>query len=869
MAKRASTLDTYDRKRDFTRSPEPRGGKASASSKALSFVVQKHHARQLHYDFRLELDGRLLSWAVPKGPCLDPKVKRMAVEVEDHPLTYGGFEGTIPPGNYGAGTVIVWDNGTWLPVGDPHEGLAKGDLKFDLQGHKLHGRWVLVRIRGRDGEGANGKQPWLLIKERDGQARPLDDYDVLVAEPGSVLATPRAKAGKTTSAPAAPAAAATPSEADPPVLEPPRAALPAKLSPQLATLAAGPPPTPGDWLYELKYDGYRLLCRIDGRSVKCFTRNGHDWTDKLPQLAKALRTLSLKSGWIDGEIVVEDEDGAPDFQALQNAFDSGSTANIVYWIFDVPFLDGRDLRGLPFEQRSVLLPGLLGADSPPMLRVSEAFDADPRDMLVAATRLGFEGIVGKRRDAHYVSTRSPHWIKLKGGSRQEFVVGGYTRPQGGRTDFGALLLGVHDDAGQLRYCGSVGTGFDQARLADVRERLDKLASPKSPFADPLPGTVKVKQFAKPSLVAEIAFAGWTRDSHLRHPVFQGLRDDKPARQVRRERATELAAAPAPLPAQKAGASQAARTAPPSIRITNADRVIDSASGSTKGALVDYYARVAPLILPHLKGRPVSLVRAPDGVGGELFFQKHAQGRELPHVTQLDRALDPGHPSLLQIDQAEALLSVAQMNTIELHTWNATSRAIDRPDRFCLDLDPGEGLGWPRVIEAAQLVHALLDELGLAAFLKTSGGKGLHVVVPVRRHYDWDAVKGFSQAIVQHLAQHLPDRFVAISGPRNRVGKIFVDYLRNGFGATTVSAWSVRARPGLGVSVPVDWSELSSLESGAHWTLADVDARRSVGNGPWTEMEKSRNGLASAMRKLGYVPPAPTAKDKAEAKAKAN
>jgi len=855
MARQPSTLETYDRKRDFARSPEPRGGKAApASSGSLSFVVQKHDASHLHYDFRLELDGRLLSWAVPKGPCLDPKVKRMAVEVEDHPLSYGGFEGVIPAGNYGAGTVIVWDNGTWQPIGDPHAGLAKGDLKFDLHGHKLHGRWVLVRIRGRDRESAKGKQPWLLIKERDGEARPLDEFDVLVAQPGSVLASPGEPAGRRAKRPAAAAgSAARPDAAAPP--DPPRAALPAKLAPQLATLASGPPAAEDDWLYELKYDGYRLLTRIDGRSVRCFTRNGHDWTDRMPQLVEALRTLNVRSGWIDGEIVVEDDNGAPDFQSLQNAFDSGATARIVYWIFDVPFLDGRDLRGMPFEQRSVLLPGLLGTDSPPQLRVSEAFDAAPRDLLAAAMRLGFEGIVGKRRDSHYVSARSPNWMKLKGGARQEFVIGGYTRPQGGRTDFGSLLLGVHDDEGRLQYCGNVGTGFDQQRLADIRARMDKLASRSSPFATPVPNTVKVQQFVRPELVAEVAFSGWTRDGHLRHPVFNGLRDDKPAREVRRERAADAEAGGKTGAARKSGAAAAkAGGSAKAIRVTHAERVIDSASGSTKGALVDYYGRVAPLMLPHLAGRPVSLVRAPEGVGGELFFQKHAQGRELPHVTLLDPALDPGHPGLLQIDRAEALLSVAQMNTIELHTWNATSRAIDRPDRMLFDLDPGEGVQWARVREGAQLVQALLAELGLVAFVKTSGGKGLHVVVPLRRHYGWDAVKGFSQAVVQHLAQHLPDRFVAVSGPRNRVGKIFVDYLRNGFGATTVAAWSVRARPGLGVSVPLDWSELGTLEAGDQWTLANVDARRGVGNAPWDAMAGTRNGLSTAMRRIGYVPP---------------
>ena len=832
MEKTREALAHYHRKRNFDKTPEPSEG-GEQGTQALSFVVQKHHASRLHYDFRLELDGTLKSWAVPKGPCLDPSVKRMAVEVEDHPLSYAGFEGTIPAGNYGAGRVVVWDRGTWEPVGDPHQGLAKGDLKFNLHGHKLRGRWVLVRMKGKEGE---KKSPWLLIKERDGEVRPVDEYDVLEAMPDSVLGLKEPTGRKP----------AKPAEIKPP----PKAALPASLSPQLATLVEAPPAHSDDWLYELKFDGYRLLARIEGKEVRCFTRNGHDWSDKLPHLVKALRTLDVRSAWIDGEIVVEGERGAPDFQALQNAFERSATGRIVYWMFDVPYLDGHDLRETPFEQRTVLLRGLLGEKTPPQLRVSEAFDAAPRDLLAAAARLGFEGIVGKKRDAGYVSRRSPNWIKLKNGLRQEFVIGGYTAPAGSRNGFGSLLLGVHDGSGKLQYSGNVGTGFDEARLSDLKKQLDALAAPSSPFAQAVPTTVKVAQWVKPRLVAEVAFGEWTRDGRIRHSVFQGLRADKPASQIEREK-------PAAVPKAAAKAAPAAPAAA-RVRVTHAERVIDKASGTTKGELVAYYQRIAPLMLPHLKGRPVSLLRAPEGLAGELFFQKHAQRREIPGLTLLDPELDRDHEPLLQIDTDAALVSAAQMNTVELHTWNATSNAIAKPERVCFDLDPGEGVPWPRVQEAALLVQALLDELGLASFLKTSGGKGLHVVVPLKRHYGWDAVKDFSQAVVVHLAQTIPDRFVAKSGPKNRIGKIFVDYLRNGFGATTVAAWSVRARPGLGVSVPVEWDELPALKSGAHWTLPTIEERIAIGNDPWAEMDKRRSGLAAAMRKLGFKPANPSA-----------
>ncbi|WP_432729277.1 DNA ligase D [Variovorax sp. W6] len=841
-------LARYHGKRDFSRTPEPKtGGRRGRGT--LGFVIQKHHASHLHYDFRLELDGTLKSWAVPKGPCLDPGVKRMAVHVEDHPISYADFEGTIPPKQYGAGTVIVWDRGDWLPDGDARKALAAGKLKFELRGEKLHGHWTLVRMHGK---GDESHEPWLLIKERDGEARALDDYDVVDEEPASVITglgvdevgqAPRKKQAK-----AAPAKKTT-------VKKEKKAALPATFEPELATLASSPPSSPGDWLYELKFDGYRLLARIDGKGkVRCFTRNGHDWSAKLPALVEALSGLPAGPAWLDGEITVDGPNGAPDFQALQNAFDRGATASIVYWLFDAPFLDGEDLRDLPVEERRARLAALLAGRPPsPQLRLSDAFDASPRELLAASARIGFEGIVAKRKGSPYVSRRSPDWIKLKNQQRQEFVIGGYTAPKGTRAGFGALLLGVYDEAGgRLRYCGNVGTGFDANRLADIKAKLDKLTVDDCPF-EPAPRGVRA-QWVKPSLVAEIAFGEWTREHRVRQAVFQGLRGDKPAREIRRERpqrAREIEAMATKSPPARSGTKERSRSM--SLKISHAERVIDKHSGITKGELAAYYDSVAKLMLPHLRGRPVSLVRAPDGVGGELFFQKHLQAREIPGVNQLDPALDPGHEPLLQIDSKEGLLGAAQMNVIELHTWNATSDDIGRPDRMTFDLDPGEGVDWPQVQEAAMLVRTLLDELDLPAFLKTSGGKGLHVVVPVRRQYDWDTVKGFSQAVVAHLAQTIPARFVAKSGPRNRVGKVFVDYLRNGFGATTVSAWSARSRPGLGVSVPLAWDELPALAGPAQWTVANAAGRFETGNKPWAGMERRRKSLAAAMKLLGYEP----------------
>jgi bifunctional non-homologous end joining protein LigD len=594
-------------------------------------------------------------------------------------------------------------------------------------------------------------------------------------------------------------------------------------------LAASPPSSPGDWLYELKFDGYRLLARIDKGKVRCFTRNGHDWTDKLPALAKALAKLPTDSAWLDGEITVEGENGAPDFQALQNAFDRGATSSIVYWLFDAPFLDGQDLRDEPVEERRAQLARLLGKRPPAPLRLSEAFDASPRDLLASSARIGFEGIVGKRKGSPYVSRRSPDWIKLKNQQRQEFVIGGYTAPKGSRAGFGALLLGVHDDKGRLRYCGNVGTGFNADRLADIKARLDKLATDDCPFK-PVPDGANAKaQWVKPTLVAEVSFGEWTREDRVRHSVFQGLRADKPARSIVRERRRHPSIARRKRPRRPRRRKE--RRKPMALKITHADRVIDEKSGITKGELAAYYDAVGTLMLPHLRGRPVSLVRAPDGVGGELFFQKHCRTARYPASPAGPRARSGPRAAAADRQQDRAHRRRADERHRAAHLERHLAR--HRPARpHDLRPRPRRRRGWPQIQEAALLVRTLLDELGLPSFLKTSGGKGLHVVVPIRRQYGWDEVKGFSQAVVQHLAKTIPERFVAKSGPRNRVGKVFVDYLRNGFGATTVSAWSARSRPGLGVSVPVAWDELPALKSAAQWTVANVAERFATGNKPW-------------------------------------
>ncbi len=919
----ADKLETYRNKRHFNETPEPSGAerarraKSRASSPdagpALSYLIQEHHARRLHYDFRLELDGTLKSWAVPKGPCLDPSVKRLAVHVEDHPLEYGTFEGEIPPGNYGAGTVIVWDRGTWEPAGgveQARKAYAAGKLKFILHGAKLHGGWALVRSGMR---GSGDKEQWLLIKERDDEVRPESEYDVIAAQPGSALAgdaaaskesaRPSAKRGGkrpvkedkreangtrartagsgSTAAKAGTGQIAVPAKAphageahsghpdivatrttqslrelavSPAIKGAVKARLPESLKPQLATLVEDVPPGE-DWSYEIKFDGYRTLARIDRsdtKKVRIFTRSGLDWTAKFKRQAQAFAALDVDTAWIDGEAVVLDERGVPSFQALQNAFDANRPQDIVIFAFDLPYLNGYDLRDIPLVQRRALLRALLEGFDDDTVRFSEDFALDANDLLHSACEMALEGIVGKRRDSLYRSTRSGAWIKLRCRRRQEFVIGGYSEPAGSRTGFGALLLGVYDARGKLHYAGRVGTGFDAAMLRSVKKELDALESTRSPFAEPPSERSRTKvHWVRPERVAECNFSEWTSERIVRQASFISLRRDKPARDIVQEAprgktsktADDVEATDTPKRSQdrlKEGDTVAG------VRISHPDRMIDKSIGFTKSDLVRYFERIAPWLLPHVKGRPVALVRAPDGIDGERFFQKHSNRLSIPNVTQHE-GLDPGHPSLITLDSVGALIGAGQMGTIELHTWNAVAASIEKPDRIVFDLDPDPALGWDRMIEAAQLTRELLAELGLQSWCKTSGGKGLHVVVPLARHAGWDHVKAFAQAAAQHMAATLPDRFSAKMGAQNRRGRIFVDYLRNNRGSSTVAAFSPRARAGMGVSVTLSWDELADTTGGAQWTVENVHERlEALHADPWADYAGTKQRITRGM-----------------------
>lgn len=816
----AKPLQEYQRKRDFNATPEPAGKRARPrSAHALQYCIQKHDASHLHYDFRLELDGTLKSWAIPKGPSLDPKVRRLAVHVEDHPLDYANFEGRIPEGHYGAGDVIVWDRGVWEPEGDPREAYAKGKLRFRLQGEKLSGVWNLFRTHL-----AGKKEQWMLVKSHDGQARSETDYKIVEALPDSVLS-------ERTLPPRSPGKATTVRHKRKTAPK----ALPDALQPQLATLVASPPS--GDWRYEVKFDGYRILARIDGDDIRLFTRNGHDWSAKMPRQVEALKALGLDSAWLDGEMVVVDDNGVADFQALQNAFDTEHDERITYYLFDLPWLGGEDLRALPLQQRRATLARLLEGHASQVIRYSADFKEPVASLLDSACRLELEGLIGKRADSPYVGRRSSDWVKLKCKQRQEFVIVGYTDPKGSRSGFGALLLALHDHgSGPLRYAGKVGTGFSAATLDSIHARLKPLQTDKSPLPKPPTGAeARGVHWLKPQLLAEVAYAQMTREGIVRHSVFHGLRDDKPATAIDLERA---------MPTKRAVQTEPENLG--TLRLTHPDRVVDATTGATKREVAQYYAQVADWLLPQLKDRPVALVRAPDGLDGELFFQKNAGQLNIPNVLSYNKA-QAGQAAMV-LNRADSLMDAVQMNTLELHTWNATTKDFDKPDRFVLDLDPDPALPWKAMLEATQLTLTLLDELGLKVFLKTSGGKGMHLVVPLTRRAGWDEVKDFSHALVNHMAGLFPDRLSAVSGPKNRVGRIFIDYLRNGKGATTAAAYSLRAREGLPVSVPIWREELNQLKGANQWNIGNLHTRLSQVEDPWAEMGKTRQSITLRMRK---------------------
>jgi bifunctional non-homologous end joining protein LigD len=820
-------LETYRRKRNFAATPEPKGAAPAAESDI--FVVQKHDATRLHYDFRLALDGVLKSWAVTRGPSLDPAEKRLAVAVEDHPLEYADFEGTIAKGEYGGGAVIVWDNGTWTPIGDPHKGLKKGHLEFALRGGKLNGRWHLVRMHGKPGE---KRENWLLIKGDDEFARPGEDADVLESQPQSVK-TGRtidelegeapgwsSRTGKIEKPNGAARRAQKPARKGPApgaIEGAAKGPLPGFVEPMLASLAKSPPA--GDrWLHEIKFDGYRIQARIDKGAVTLLTRRGLDWTKKFGEaVAEALRNLPVRTALIDGEMVVENESGVSQFSLLQADLSDGRLDRFVYYAFDCLHLDGYDLREVALARRKALLSTLIGEGRGPV-RYSSHFDEDGGLVLERACALGLEGVISKARQSAYASGRGKSWVKSKCSAQQEFVIAGFVPSTTGRKAIGSLALGVYE-RGALRYVGRVGTGFTSGVAEALFAKLEGMRVRSSPFAKPLTAAeARQVRYVRPEFIAAIDFRGWTGDGLLRQASFQGLRDDKPAREIVRE--TTMATNPAP---------ERPKT---SVTLTHPDRVYWPEAGVTKEGLADYYAEAWPFMAPLVVGRALALVRCPDGIGGQTFFQKHAW-KGLNRAIVLVR--DPAEPEpLISIRDFDGLMALVQSAALEIHPWGSTISNWERPDMIVMDLDPGEDVPWTSVIAAAAEVRDRLKAAGLASFVKTSGGKGLHVVSPVKPKAEWPAVKAFTKGIADSMAADSPDRFVSTIPKARRHGRILIDYLRNQRGMTAVAAYSTRARPGAAVSMPLAWEELTPEIGPAYFTTRNAPVRLSSVADPWAD-----------------------------------
>lgn len=820
-AKASDLLKDYKAKRNFSRTQEPAGAAPKAGKGRGSFVVQKHDATRLHYDFRLELDGVLKSWAVTKGPSNSPADKRLAVRVEDHPLEYGGFEGTIPEGEYGGGTVMLWDRGTWEPIGDPHEGLESGDLKFRLFGERMKGEYVLVHMKGRDTKRRSGpdRENWLLLKHRDSYAR---DKDTLTTR--FTRSVESGRDFKQIANGAKPAKGQTPAEAvwhsDPDEAEKAdqqtrilasaaSGKVPGFRPVQLATLVDSVPAGEG-WLFEMKYDGYRCLAAVNGESVRLYTRNGLDWTEQFRALVGPFQNLKLKSALIDGEICAFDEKGRTDFSTLKSVLSNGG--RLEFFAFDLLETNGKDLTGLPLIERKAKLEKLLagpGREEP--IQYSSHVRQHGQAVLDALCRDGHEGVIAKRADAPYRGERSRDWLKIKCSKRQEFVIGGWS-PSSKRRGFASLLLGSWE-GGKLVYRGRVGTGFNQDLLVEIDQKLKKLARRTSPF-DAVPDErARDANWVRPDLVAEIAYAEFTPDGVLRHPSFIGLRDDKASKEVRLEKS------------RSTGSDGEAIAARLGVRLTSPGRVVYPGQGITKARLVEYYEAVAEAMLPHIKDRPLSLVRCPQGPTRHCFFQKHDTGGfpdELRSRTIIEK--DGDRKDYFYVEDLAGLVAGTQMNVLEWHIWGSHFDTVERPDRLVFDIDPDEDLDFSMIAAAATDIRDRLKGLKLSSFPMVSGGKGIHVVVPLRPEAEWPQVKAFCKAFAQSMADAEPDRFTASLSKARRKGRLFIDYLRNERGSTAICPWSVRSRQGAPVAVPLEWDEVPRLKAANGFSLAAATER---------------------------------------------
>lgn len=823
----SSSLETYWAKRHFSETPEPHGKKAR--HKGHGYAIQMHSARRLHYDLRLELDGVLKSWAITKGPSLDPSVKRLAVRTEDHPVDYIAFEGNIPEGHYGAGTVLLWDRGEWDPIGDPQEGLEKGKLTFELRGERLKGKWALVRFKG---ERDSKRENWLLIKERDRQADeaadPVEEYKTSVASGRNteeVSAAPDNvwKSGK----------AERPKKPTRRNKISPRN-LPHFVEPELATLVEKLPQGE-QWLFEMKFDGYRALASVDDGNARIFTRNGLDWTGRYGLLPDALAELGLDRALIDGEIVVVDRQGRSNFSALQNTL-KGKGGSLSFFAFDLLVENGKDIRKKPLVERKKRLKALLGsAGKKGPVFYTDHIERDGSEMLKTLCRRDFEGVIAKRADMPYRSGRGKSWLKIKCQKEQEFVIVGWS-PSDRRRTFSSLLLAAHEDA-KLIYAGRVGTGFSNADLKHLAGRFRKLARKTPSLEGNIPPAIRRSaHWLRPELVAQIGFAEFTREGVVRHARYLGLREDKPASTVTLE---------APAPVEKVSNMPETESAPAieGIVITHPDRVLFPEQGVTKIDLARYLQKAANLMLPHVEKRLLSLVRCPQGRQKKCFFQRHA-GSSLPEgFREMTVEGSTKREAYLYLEGVEGLVSAAQMGVLEFHIWGSRIDDVNRPDRIVFDLDPDTSLPFEAVIEGAFRVRDVLEALELQSFAMLTGGKGVHVVAPLVRRHEWPIVKAFTRAVADRMTADDPDRYVANMSKVQRKDRIFIDYLRNDLSSTAIAPYSPRARKGAPVAWPIGWEDLGNARSAAMMTVETAFQKRRTD--PWQDYGATRQSLKAA------------------------